>query len=389
MGTKAGSTIPSSGDIADGFKRIPRYTLISVQSIYFQVSFGQLEWLDDNLILAGLKNLMDKFEYITNGRQLVVGIGSALVDILIHEDDEFLAKAGAVKGGMTLVGKEVIERALAMSSATACIVPGGSACNTVVGVGNLGGSARFIGKCGSGDMGKLIEDDLRRQNVEPALLRSDSPTGRVLSIIAPDAQRSMLTYLGASAETRPEEITVNCFKDAAVVHVEGYLLFNPDLIKTTLSAAKKAGAKVSLDLASFTVVEKSKELLEHLVKTYVDILMANEDEAKTFTGHTDENRALKALATKAEIAVLKVGARGSYVSHAGNTVTVKPMGDGNALDTTGAGDFWAAGFLFGLVNGYSIEQCGCLGSACGYEVCQVIGANIPDDGWSRIRRLLD
>jgi sugar/nucleoside kinase (ribokinase family) len=332
---------------------------------------------------------MNNFKYISNNRRLIAGIGSALVDILIHEDDEFLANMGAAKGGMTLVGKADIERTLAKSSAKSSVVPGGSACNTVIGVGNLGGKARFVGKCGSGKMGNLIVDDLKRQHVEPVLLRSDSPTGCSLSIITPDAQRSMFTYLGASAETRPEDISVNSFKDAAVVLVEGYLLYNPDLIKTALSAAKKAGAKIALDLASFTVVAESKALLEHLVQAYVDILIANEDEAEAYTGHSDECRALEALAAKADIAVLKIGPRGSYVTHAGNTIVVNPMGDGSALDTTGAGDLWAAGFLFGLVNGYSIEQCGRLGSACGYEVCQVIGANIPADGWKRIKRLLD
>jgi sugar/nucleoside kinase (ribokinase family) len=289
---------------------------------------------------------------------------------------------------MILVDKADIERILATSSATSRVVPGGSACNTVIGVGNLGGEARFIGKCGSGKLGDLIVDDLKRQHVEPALLRADSPTGCSLSIITPDAQRSMFTYLGASAETRSEEISANMFKDAAVVLVEGYLLYNPDLIQTSLSAAKKAGAKIALDLASYTVVAESKALLEHLVEAYVDILIANEDEAEAYTGHSDERRALEALAAKADIAVLKIGARGSYVTHGGNTIAVNPVGDGRALDTTGAGDLWAAGFLFGLVKGYSIEQCGRLGSACGYEVCQVIGANIPADGWARIRKLL-
>jgi len=331
---------------------------------------------------------MNKLRYITNNRKLIAGIGSALVDILIHEDDAFLANLGAAKGGMTLVDKEDIERTLAMSSAKSSVVPGGSACNTVIGVGNLGGKARFVGKCGSDIMGNLIEDDLKRQNVEPALLRADSPTGCSLSIITPDAQRSMFTYLGASAETRPEDISVHCFKNAAVVLVEGYLLYNPDLIKASLSAAKKAGAKIALDLASYTVVAESRALLEHLVEAYVDILIANEDEAEAYTGQSDERKALEALAAKADIAVLKVGPRGSYVTHAGDTTTVTPMGDGKALDTTGAGDLWAAGFLFGLVNGYSIDHCGRLGSACGYEVCQVIGANIPADGWERIRKLL-
>ncbi len=326
--------------------------------------------------------------FIKNNRHLIVGIGSALVDILIHEKDEFLKKTGAVKGGMTLVDKETIERFLALSSDNACIVPGGSACNTIVGIGKLGGTARFVGMCGKGDMGQLIESDLLKQNVVPELFRSDLPTGRVLSIISPDAQRSMFTYLGASAETRPEDISEKLFKDAAVVHIEGYLLFNPELIRAALAAAKSAGAKISLDLASFTVVEESKEVLEQLVDSYVDVLIANEDEACAFTGYSDEHLAIEALSERADVAVLKVGSRGSYVSHAGLTIAIKSMGDGKALDTTGAGDMWAAGFLYGLVKGYSLEKCGRLGSACGYEVCQVVGANIPAEGWDRIKMLL-
>ena len=325
---------------------------------------------------------------LKNDRQLIVGIGSALVDILIHEEDEFIHKTGEAKGGMTLVDNTWIERTLAMGSGSATIVAGGSACNTIVGVGKLGGTARFVGKCGNDKWGRQYEEDLVKQNVEPALLRSDSPTGRVLSIITPDAQRTMFTYLGASAETHPEDIAADSFADAAVVHIEGYLLFNPDLIRASLEAAKTAGALVSLDLASFTVVEQSLDLLEELVADYVDILIANEDEARAFTGQSDEDLALKALAEKAKIAVLKIGPRGSYVTCAGETIRIQPLGDSAALDTTGAGDLWAAGFLFGLVQGYSLEKCGQLGSACGYEVCQVTGANIPEDGWNRIRKLL-
>jgi sugar/nucleoside kinase (ribokinase family) len=332
---------------------------------------------------------MADLRFIQNNRQLIVGIGSALVDILIHEKDEFLEKTGAVKGGMTLVDNTWIESTLAMSSATATIVPGGSACNTIVGVGKLGGKARFVGQCGTDHWGRQYENDLSKQDVTPALLRSDLPTGRVLSIITPDAQRTMFTYLGASAETRPQDISVKSFQGAAVVHIEGYLLFNPDLIQTALAAAKEAGAVISMDLASFTVVEQSRELLAILVADYVDILMANEDEARAFTGHADEGLAFRALSESANIAVLKVGPRGSHISHDSKRVDIKSMGDGTALDTTGAGDLWAAGFLFGLVNGYSLEKCGQLGSACGYEVCQVVGAVIPDEGWDRIKKLLD
>ncbi|MGD2185634.1 MAG: adenosine kinase, partial [Desulfobacterales bacterium] len=197
---------------------------------------------------------MHKFDHIQAHRKLIVGVGSALVDMLAYEDENFLIKTGAAKGGMTYVNLEFIEQTLEISSKQPTTVPGGSACNTVVGVGKLGGSARFIGKCGNGKLGKFFENDLKRHNVEPLLFRSNSPTGRVLSIITPDAQRSMFTFLGASAEMSPQDIYEDCFEDAAIVHIEGYLLFNPDLILKVLKTAKKSGALISLDLPSYNVV---------------------------------------------------------------------------------------------------------------------------------------
>jgi len=319
---------------------------------------------------------------------LIVGVGNALVDILGYEDEDFVKKTGAAKGGMIYVKKEFIEQTLAMSSKQPVTVPGGSACNTVVGVGRLGGAARFIGKCGNGEMGAFFENDLKRHNVEPALLRSNSPTGRVLSIVTPDAQRSMFTYLGAAAEMVPQDISERFFESAAIVHIEGYLLFNSQLILKVLETAKASGALISLDLPSYNVVRESHELLRHIVETFVDILMANEDEARAYTGHADQARAVKALAEEVDIAALKIGERGSLIVHNNKMLSIPPQGSGHAVDSTGAGDLWAAGFLYGLVNGYPLEKCGALGSACGYEVCQVRGANIPDAGWERIKKLL-
>jgi sugar/nucleoside kinase (ribokinase family) len=321
-------------------------------------------------------------------KKLIVGIGSALVDILALEDEEFINRAGAAKGGMILVSNDVIETTLSKTTKKPSIVPGGSACNTIVGIGRLGGAARFVGKLGEDALGKFFEKDLEKNNVEPFLFTSSSPTGRVLSIITPDAQRSMFTCLGAASETKPEEITEKCFKDAVIVHIEGYLLFNRELIRSALVSAKEAGALVSLDLASFTVVEESKDFLYKIVDDYVDILIANEDEAFAFTGYKDELQALAALSKHADIAVLKLGKKGSYISRRGKIIKVAPKGNGFAVDTTGAGDLWAAGFLFGLVNGYPLEKCGELGSACGYEVCQVVGANIPEEGWERIKEII-
>ncbi len=323
-----------------------------------------------------------------NGKKLVVGIGSALVDILALEDDDFIKKAGAVKGGMILVDDDIIEDTLSRTTKKPSVVPGGSACNTVVGIGKLGGLARFVGKLGDDELGKYFESDLKNNNVESYLFTCASPTGRVLSIVTPDAQRSMFTCLGASSETKPEEITINCFEGAAVVHIEGYLLFNKELILSALNNAKAAGALVSLDLASFTVVEQYKDFIDEIVEDYVDILLANEDEAFAFTGYRDEMKALDVISKRADIAALKLGERGSYISHNEKIIKVEPIGNGFAVDTTGAGDLWASGFLFGFVNGYSIEKCGEIGSACGYEVCQVVGANIPENGWERIKRML-
>ena len=325
----------------------------------------------------------------TNNKKLIVGVGSALIDILAHEDEFFLSKTGAIKGGMTYVNKEFIDETLLLSSQPPSIVPGGSACNTVVGIGKLGGEARFVGKCGSGSMAEFFENDLKRQNVEAMLLRSGSPTGRVLSIITPDAQRSMFTFLGASAETKAQDIEQNFFANAAIVHIEGYLLFNPELILKVLKTAKSVGAWVSLDLASFNVVKESHAQLQHIIATYVDILIANEDEALAYTGHIDEALAIQAMAANVEIAVLKIGERGSLIARGGKILAIRPKTGAPIIDTTGAGDLWAAGFLYGLVNGYTLEKCGELGSACGYEVCRVVGTNISDAGWKRIKKLIN
>lgn len=328
-------------------------------------------------------------KWIHNKKRLIVGVGSALIDILVHEDDDFLEKVGGIKGGMIYVDSDDIEHMLSVTSNETRVVPGGSACNTAIGVSRLGGQARFVGKCGMDAMGNFYRTNLKANHVEPMLFKSSSPTGRVLSIITPDAQRTMFTFLGAASKIQPDEITKDFFNNAAIVHIEGYLLFNEDLILAALTAAKEAGACISLDLASFTVVEEAKPFLDKIVKAFVDILIANEDEALAFTGYSDEDKALACLAKNVDIGILKLGERGSYISQFGKRVRIDPLGTGVAIDTTGAGDLWASGFLFGLVNGYDINACGRIGSACGYEVCRVIGASIPQKGWQRIRKILE
>lgn len=315
----------------------------------------------------------------------VVGVGSALMDILLSESDRFLDDHGVTRGGMQLVGPGRADELLSASPNRPKMVPGGSACNTAIGLGRLGARAEFVGTRGDDAVGRTLEAALRSNQVLPRLETVATPTGRVLSIVTPDAERSMLTCLGASSEMSPRVFRPELFAGAALVHVEGYLLFNEALIRAALEAAREAGVPVSLDLASFTVVDAHLSLVRSLVREYVDVLLANEDEARSYTGAREEGEALRIMAADVECAVLKVGKRGSYVRLHGETTEIPPYGEGGVVDTTGAGDLWASGFLFGLTSGLPVGECGRIASMCGYEVCRVEGAHIPEEGWARIR----
>lgn len=317
----------------------------------------------------------------------IVGVGSALVDILVAASDDFVARTGVPKGGMAYFDSATIDRVLKEAAAPPRVVPGGAACNTITGVARLGGTSRFLGKRGNDDFGDRFEAALSQHGVDTALIQAPTPTGRVLSLITPDSQRTMLTYLGAAAEMVIDEIPPHQFQDSAVALIEGYLVYNRDLFRYAMQTAHKAGARIALDLASFTVVKENHQELRNIIHQYVDILIANEDEARAFTGQADETTALHALADQAKLAVVKLGARGSLLACGDQFIKVAPIEGGGVVDTTGAGDLWASGFLYGLVQGRPLEQCGHLASVCGFEVCRVIGATIPEAGWQRIRQL--
>lgn len=332
---------------------------------------------------------MSEKSKIYGKRKTVIGVGSALMDLLVHEDDYYLQRLGAAKGGMLLVDADFADIALQATTKPVSVAPGGSACNTIVGIARLGGAARFVGMAGRDEIGERYVREITASGVDARVGLIDASSGRVLSVITPDAQRSMFTFLGASAEMSPADILPIQFADAAVAHIEGYLCFNGELIKAVLKTARQAGVKICLDLASYTVVEGAGDLLHELVDEYVDILLANEDEARVFTGLTDEARALEQMAGRVEVAVLKKGKRGSLIQADGRVYAVDALLGGGVIDTTGAGDLWAAGFLYGFVHGLPWEQCGRLASACGFEVCLVNGAAIPDEGYARIRERCD
>ena len=309
------------------------------------------------------------------------------MDIILQENDDFLVQNEITKGAMTLVDENYADNLLSKTKNKPIIAPGGSACNTTIGLGRLSKKAVFAGCCGDDDLGRQFQAALSKNNVLSSLtITSAAKTGRVVSVVTPDAQRSMLTYLGASGLTNPDLFTPQLFKGASLVHIEGYLIFNEKLLRKVLESAKLSGVTVSLDLASFNVIEQNLNLVKSLVSQYVDIVLANEDEAKAYTTKSDEKEALDIIAEDCDIAVVKLGKRGSLVKRDKNVYTIAPVGEEKAKDTTGAGDLWASGFLYGIINDLPIEKAGYIGSLCGYEVCRVFGAHIPDDRWDAILR---
>jgi len=315
---------------------------------------------------------------------VTVGVGAALVDLLLEESDEFLTQLGSAKGGMTLVERENIEMALAKTLRAFTVVPGGSACNTLVGIGRLGGKARMIGRLGIDELATAFESGLLGAGVESRIHRSDEATGRVLSVVTPDAQRTMFTYLGASATLQPADVLDIDFEGAALVHLEGYLLFNRPVVDRILDVAARLHIPVCLDLAAFQVVQATREYLDEMFsRGRIEILIANEDESRAYTG-LGERESLEILAGKAKTAVVKRGAEGVLIAQGAKRLDIAAHRV-KALDTTGAGDLWAAGFLYGINHHYDLETSARLGAKIGSEVVQVMGAVIPEAGWERIR----
>jgi sugar/nucleoside kinase (ribokinase family) len=315
---------------------------------------------------------------------VTVGVGAALMDLLLEEKDDFLSRLGAEKGGMTLVEAPAIASALQSASGEVKSAPGGSASNTIVGIGNLGGRARMIGRVGADALGERFREGLRAAGVEERVrVSDDASTGHVLSVVTPDAQRTMFTYLGASSALNPGDVTDADFTDAKLVHLEGYLLFNRPVVERLLELARKHDARVALDLGSFQVVQAMREFLNELfAQRRIDILLANEDEARAFTG-LGESDSLEVFADKVDTAVVKRGKHGALIARGKERLDVSahPV---NAIDTTGAGDLWASGFLYGVNHDLGLEASARLGSKIGSEVVQVLGAVIPAEGWGRV-----
>lgn len=317
----------------------------------------------------------------------VLGIGAALVDLLSEVGEDWVNAQGCGKGGMTLVDWPRMESMLASLPSTTK-VPGGSACNTIRGLARLGGSSAFRSRVGKDELADVFVKSLQANGVESRLLESNhSATGCVLSAVTPDAQRSMYTFLGASLEMGPSDINAQALAGIGMVYLEGYIAYNGPWFSAVVSECRRLGIPVALDFGSFNVVQDCRTLLDATFAAGTfEVLIANEDEAKAFTGLEGEE-ALRKMAPFAKICVVKLGKDGALILKDGKVSRVKAQ-QVKAIDTTGAGDLWAAGFLFGLLQSWDMEKCGNLASAVAAEVVQVMGPVIPESGWARLLRSL-
>ncbi len=319
----------------------------------------------------------------------IIGIGNALVDILLTlEDDSFLEAHKLPRGSMQLIEAEMAEKLLASSALFPRLqASGGSAANTIHGLANLGIETAYIGKIKDDEIGSFFRIDLEKSGITPLLLKGLQPSGTAITFISPDSERTFGTYLGAAVELTPEEITADMIKGYDLLHLEGYLVFNNALVEHIVTLAKAEGVKVSIDLASYNVVEANLGFLRRIVNDYIDIVFANEEEAKAFTGKAPDE-ALDEIAEMCETAIVKIGQRGSLVKTNNQKYTIGIV-DAVRRDTTGAGDLYAAGFLYGLSKNLSPQQCAMAGTILSGKVIEVIGAKISHDVWKKVKALVE
>ncbi|MGH7388427.1 MAG: adenosine kinase [Candidatus Rokuibacteriota bacterium] len=308
----------------------------------------------------------------------VIGVGNALVDVLSHESDEFLRRHGLTKGSMQLID-EARARALYGAMGPAIEISGGSAANTIVGVASFGGRAQYVGKVRDDQLGEVFAHDLRSTGVgyDTPVATGGPATGRCLIMVTPDAQRTMNTFLGASVQLGPADVDRDLIGRARILYLEGYLFDPPqaqEAFRVAAGRARATGRRVALTLSDPFCVDRHRGAFRALVDRYVDVLFANEAEICSLYETDDFDAALRQVRRRGRIAALTRSARGSVVV-AGDEIHVIAAQPIDALvDTTGAGDLYAAGFLFGLSRDYDLASCGRLGSLAAAEVISHVGA---------------
>jgi sugar/nucleoside kinase (ribokinase family) len=316
----------------------------------------------------------------------IIGIGNALMDIVVKiNNDSVLEQCNLPKGSMILVDADTSAQINKLTEGFEKIMaPGGSVANTIDGLARLGTPCGFIGKTGLDEIGSQYNAGMLSIGVKTNLFTSETRTGIAMALVTPDGERTFGTFLGAAIELSPNDLTAQLFEGYDIAYIEGYLVQNHDLVRKAAQLSKNAGLKVAIDLASFNVVEANIDFLKEMIENYVDIIFANEEEAKAFTGKAPLDAATE-LAQFTEITVVKVGSKGSIVIGPDKKVVNIGIVSNPCVDTTGAGDLYAAGFLHGYAQGKPLDICGKIGAITSGNVITVYGARMNEKLWETIK----
>lgn len=318
----------------------------------------------------------------------ILGIGNALVDVMtLIDNDNILKKFSLPKGSMQLVNGEI--SALIKSGTINFkrnLVSGGSAANTIHGLAMLGVKTGFIGSVGKDETGDFFESDMKKAGVQTFLSRRNSVTGTAVALISPGSERTFATHLGAAVELGPDDLNTEDFKNFDILYLEGYLIINKALVERTCRIAKSNNMKIAIDLSSFNVVDARLNDFKEIIEKYVDIVFANEEEAKSFAG-TAPLDALNVISQLCDIAIIKIGKDGSLIKQGDEVIRIGTI-PVQCVDTTGAGDLYASGFLYGYADGLSLEKCGLYGSVLAGHVIEIVGARMDEHRWKKIIEVL-
>ena len=314
----------------------------------------------------------------------VLGFGNALVDLLIQmKDDSLIKQLNLPKGSMTMVDESQADHiSEIIKDMDVPKVSGGSAANTIHGIAKLGQPCGYIGKINNDDLGDFFKQDLANAGIDANLLIGESKTGRASTFISTDSERTFATFLGAAVEMNDAELNSSMFKGYDVFHIEGYLIYNTVLTEQALKLAKEQNMLISIDLASYNVVEDNLAFLQRIIPEYVDIVFANEEESKAYTSK-EPAEALEVISEQCAIAIVKIGKDGSMIKTNGEVTKIGVI-KCSPIDTTGAGDAYAAGFIYGYLNDLSMEQSGKIAALVSGKVIEKYGARIPDADWPAI-----
>lgn len=318
----------------------------------------------------------------------LIGVGSPIMDLLAPVPDEFLSKhISGEKGGMVLVDHDEMHRMLSRLEIAPGYSTGGSAANATFNATRLGLRTAFLGKLGNDELAQNYRSAFERAGVNASRFKSGAlPNARSLILVTPDAQRTMRTCLAAAMTLSPDEISAADFADCRHAHIEGYLVFNEALINAVLASARASSCTVSLDLASFEVINVTRDWIFSQLHKGIDVVFANEDEIRAlFQDKTSDYATLaRRLASYGVIAAVKMGRDGAWLAEGDTLHRVEPVIVSDVIDTNGAGDAWAAGFLSAYLRDWPLPKCGALASLIGAETVRHLGPIIPHSHWPEV-----